>query len=117
MKCGHKNCAKKINASAGAAAIELGDPRAEIVARAIGWKLLRVQTWLSLLFVGIIESMSTFGMFLSLNHGDMSRILAESRAHAIEPDADRKGTSVIFSTDVRTHPDMPRQSPARHGAT
>ncbi len=66
----------KINQLSGVAGIATsarGDPRAEIVARVTGWQLSRVQTVLALLFVGIVECMATFGTFLSLNHGELSR--------------------------------------------
>ena len=70
---------KKLTETAGVAAIDRGDPRAAIVSRVSGWELLLVQTWLSLLQVGIIEFMSTFGIFLSLNHGELRRAVV-SRA-------------------------------------
>lgn len=60
-----------ITALAGVAEIDRGDPRAGIVSRVTGWELLNVQTSLSLLLVAIIELMSTFGIFLSLNHGEL----------------------------------------------
>ena len=70
-----------IAALAGVSEIDRGDPRAGFVARMTGWQLLKVQTWLSLLQVGIIEVMSTFGIFLSLNHGALRRSSALPDAH------------------------------------
>ena len=72
-----------ITALAGVSEIDRGDPRAGFVARTTGWELLKVQTWLSLLQVGIIEVMSTFGIFLSLNHGALRKTAA--RADAYQP--------------------------------
>lgn len=64
---------RKLTETAGVAAIDRGDPRAGIVSRISGWELLLVQTWLSLLQVVVIEFMSTFGIFLSLNHGELRK--------------------------------------------
>lgn len=67
----------KVREQSGIAGLETGDPRSEIVARMTGWKLLQVQTWLSLLYVAIVEFMATFGVFLSLNHGALVRHVRE----------------------------------------
>src|SRR5690606_33836460 len=60
---------QQIGALATVTAIDRGDPRAGLLSRLMGLEILPVQTGLSLLFVGIIEFMSTFGMFIALNHG------------------------------------------------
>ena len=57
------------NALATAAAVDRGDPRAGFLSRLFGWKLLPVQTALSLLLVGLIEGVATFGIYASINHG------------------------------------------------
>jgi hypothetical protein len=62
---------ERIAELAGVAEIDRGDPRAGILSRFTGWEFLRVQTGLSLLFVGIIEFMSAFGLFIALNHGEL----------------------------------------------
>ena len=69
-----------------------GEARIDIVSRITGWGLLQVQTGLSLLFVGIVEGMATFGVFLSLNHGELQRSLARQR--------DRRGADSTRSSNA-----------------
>ena len=67
--------------------IDRGDPRAGIVARLTGWQLIRVQTGLSLLLVGIVEFMSTFGIFISINHGAIASSVRQRPSQAGRPTA------------------------------
>lgn len=83
--------------------IDRGDPRAGIVARLTGWELLRVQTGLSLLLVGIVEFMSTFGVFISLNHGAIASSVAERR---------RKTGSSTNPAGQKPRP-LPKPAPAK----
>lgn len=105
-----------INTRAGVAAIDAGDPRSGIVARLTGWELLKVQTWLSLLFVGIVEFMATFGMFLSLNHGALSRAAREGRGVASAPVSDAGAGDVPLVPAVASLRAMPRPVVARRSA-
>ena len=56
-------------------AVEGNDPRVDVMARLWGWNKLATQTWLGLLLVGIIEFMSTFGIFIAFNHGEIGGAL------------------------------------------
>ena len=64
---------KSIGNLAGVAQIDRGDPRAGFVSRITGWDLPKVETGLSGLFVFLLESIATFGIFISLNHGELAR--------------------------------------------
>lgn len=104
---------EKINTNAGMAAIERGDPRADIVARTTGWELLRVQTWLSLLLVGIVEFMATFGIFLSLNHGEVGRIMAARRERRAQKRHDMPAVAPL----VTVKRDIPRPVAVERGTS
>lgn len=107
---------EKINSLAGVAAIERGDPRADIVARTTGFELLRVQTWLSLLQVGIIEFMATFGIFLSLQHGEVARVIATRRSRKATARASTAIPVTVSSVDV-VEPDAPRPVAVRRAVS
>jgi len=62
-----------ITSLSGVAQLDQDEPRVGILVRVTGWASLTIQTGLTLLLVGIIECMSTFGVFLSLNHGELRR--------------------------------------------
>lgn len=56
------------------------DPRVEIAVRLWGWERLLVQTGLGLLLVGIVEFMSTFGIFIAFNHGELGAVVTRWKA-------------------------------------
>lgn len=65
---------RRIAAFSTVRSVEHGDPRAEVISRLTGWSLIGAQTALTALLVVIVEGISTFGIFLSLNHGQASHI-------------------------------------------
>lgn len=71
---------KQLNSHSSIATLDSADPRAGIVSRLMGWELLSVQTGTSILFVGIVEFCATFGVFISMSHGEFrstARIMIE----------------------------------------
>ena len=106
----------KITELAGPSEIDRGDPRAGIVARVTGWELLRVQTWLSLLLVGIVEFMSTFGIFISLNHGKVADVVRAHRQRHQSRGAKQSAAVVRKSQKQVTNSEAPRLLEAPHSA-
>ena len=99
---------QQIGALAGVAEIDRGDPRAGILSRLTGWELLRVQTGLSLLFVGIVEFMSTFGIFIALNHGEVTRAIRRSSTGEVSAQKDVEPIDVESDVESLATPKPPR---------
>jgi hypothetical protein len=57
-----------------------GDPQASAVAHLTGWELVKVQTAFSLLLVALLELGSSLGLFISLNHGELSAAVRDHKA-------------------------------------
>lgn len=98
------------------AQIDRGDPRAGIVARVTGWELPKVQNWLSLVYVVLLEMVATFGIFMSLNHGALQRVVAKKTiggASVAEPPPMRGDASGV--TSIAVTPLLERE-PSRVGS-
>lgn len=75
-----------------------GDPQAGAVVRLTGWELIKVQTGLSLLLVAVLEFASSFGLFVALNHGELTRGQLPPDARSSE--AGRGGVADARSDEV-----------------
>lgn len=91
---------------AGVTQIDRGDPRAGFLSRLTGLEILWVQTSLSLLFVAIVEFMSTFGIFIALNHGAVASALRREPPGSVHVKQHTKSASQPLTLVIERDPIM-----------